>query len=294
MNWKLVWKYTGLILAATLLTGFLSGFIAGFYAGAGTPPLGLIILAVLANLIITAAAFAKLSLDQRELPNLHALAVLLLCALIPLPFNVVIWEQSLTEWAMGIIVLTATAAVGIGCGTLFRSRQSKSAAEVLRFVEIKDSGRRIKNDKIQICLSCGVKNRLSKAVLIGLKPVCGKCGGELRDLLYQPEFIEDSEYVDVDSISPQYERWKTNIYQPQPARAGRNYEPKQPVPNSPSVSAPYEEKAGDELWNELFSRLLRDREKAFRIVNFLKRKHPTRSERWCVEKAIEDLERDCW
>lgn len=164
--------------------------------------------------------------------------------------------------------------------------------EASRFVVVKDSGARVKTDKIQICLSCGVKNRLSKAVLIGVNPVCGKCGGALRDLIYPPEFVEDSEYIDVDSDMFQYESWKTNVYQPQTARSSETYERKPPAPNSPFVSAPYEEKADDELMNKLFTRLLHDREKAFRIVNFLRQKHPTRSERWCWEKAIDDIDLD--
>jgi hypothetical protein len=90
----------------------------------------------------------------------------------------------------------------------------------------------------------------------------------------------------------QYESWKTNVYQSHMSRAGETYETKQPEPNSSPVSAPYEEKADDELMNKLFIRLLHDHDKALRIVNFLKQKHPTRSERWCWEKAIEDIDRD--
>lgn len=292
MNWKLIWKYTGLIIAATLVVGFLFGLINGFYAGAGTPtPFGLVVFTGLANVTIITVGFAKLSIEQREHTILHALAVFLLCVLIPLPFNVGLLGQPLVEWAAANVVLLVTAAVGIGCGTFLRPRQLKSEAEERRFVVIKDNDARVKTGKIQICLPCGVKNRLSKAVLIGLKPVCGKCGGALQDIVYPSEFI-DSEYVDVDSTTFQYESWKTNIYEPQAARASETYEPKQPAPIPQDVSAPYEEKADDELMNKLFVRLLQDREKAFRIVNSLKQKHPTRSERWCWEKAIDDLDRD--
>lgn len=91
-----------------------------------------------------------------------------------------------------------------------------------------------------------------------------------------------------------YKSRETNIYKTQTAQAGESRESERLSDSPQKFSESDEEKASDELWKKLIVRLLGDREKAFRIVYSLKRKNPNRSERWCVEKVIEDLERDCW
>lgn len=302
MNWKLIWKYTGLILAATFAAGFLFGLINGFYVNAGTlSPFGLVIFAGLANILITTIAFAKLSLKQRERTILHAIAVLLLCAIIPLPLNVGLFGQPLVEWAAANVILLVTAAFGICCGTFLRPRELKPEANTPSYVvEIKDDKARIKTDKIQICLQCGVKNRLHKAVLIDLKPVCGKCRATLIQSNYSSSEpinykFDDSEYIDVDS-EIRYENPETNPHTSPPIPVNGVSDIKPLLAPTRSQQNIYlrddDEEPDDDLKNKLFNLVHQDREKAFRIVNSLRQKHSGRSNRWCWEKAVVDIERD--
>ncbi len=46
------------------------------------------------------------------------------------------------------------------------------------------------------------------------------------------------------------------------------------------------------LWNQLLTKVQGDVSIAERLINNLKMKHPGRSDRWYLEKAIFDLERD--
>lgn len=46
------------------------------------------------------------------------------------------------------------------------------------------------------------------------------------------------------------------------------------------------------LWNQLLLQLQFDTAAAERLINSLKQKHPGKSERWYIEKAIQDLDRD--
>lgn len=302
MNWKLIWKYTGLILAVTFAVGFLFGLINGFYVNVGTlSPFGLVIFTGLANIVITTIAFAKLSLKQRERTILHTMAVLLLCAIILLSLNVGLFGQPLVEWAAANVILLVTAAFGICCGTFLRPRELKPEANTPSYVvEIKDDKARIKTDKIQICLQCGVKNRLHKAVLIDLKPVCGKCRTTLKQSNYSSSEsinykFDDSEYVDVDS-EIRYENPETNPHTSPLIRENGVSKFKQPAASAAGQKNTYvrvdDEEPDDELKNKLFSLVHHDREKAFRIVNSLRQKHVGRSHRWCWEKAVEDIVRD--
>lgn len=291
MNWKLIWKYTALIIVATFLVGFFFGLIGNLYVKTGEQnPLSFVILTALANLAATAIIFAKLSLEQRERTIVHALAVLLLCWLIPLPLSVGLLGQPLAEWALAIIVLIPTAAVGVAAGISLRRREVKSdisaaprvdfTAAPQRVIEIKDSNIRISADAVWICARCGAKNRVRKAVMISLQPACGRCGGNLEEANYSPEIL-DSEYVDVDSAAPYYGSAETIFHIDPP-----HTPPLQPNPPALHIE---DEPADDELKDRLFSRLYGEKEKAFRIVNALKRKHSARSERWCWEKALDDL-----
>ncbi len=91
MNWKLIWKYVGLIFAATLLVGFFSGLIGNLFIKTGEQnQILFVILTALANLAVIAIAFAKLFLEQRDRAIIHALAVMALCWLISLPLNVIL------------------------------------------------------------------------------------------------------------------------------------------------------------------------------------------------------------
>ncbi len=102
----------------------------------------------------------------------------------------------------------------------------------------------------------------------------------MEEANYSTEVL-DSEYVDVGSAAPYYGSAGTNFH----------IDPPHTPPLQPNPPAPYieNEPADDELKDRLFSRLYGDKEKAFRIVNALKRKHSERSERWCWEKALDDL-----
>ena len=290
LNWKLIWKYVGLIFAAIFLVGFFSGLIGNLFIKTGEQnPIPFVIVTALANLAATAFFFARLSLEQRERTIVHALAVLLLCWLIPLPLSVGLLGQPLAEWALTIIVLIPTAAVGVASGISLRRREVKSDISAAprvdftaapRVIEIKDSHIRISADAVWICVRCGAKNRVRKAVMISLQPVCGRCGGDLEEANYSPEVL-DSEYVDVDSAAPYYGSAETNFHIDPP-----HTPPLQPNPPAPRIE---DEPADDELKGRLFSRLYGEKEKAFRTVNALKRKHSERSERWCWEKALDDL-----
>jgi len=164
-------------------------------------------------------------------------------------------------------------------------------------VEIKDSGIRVNADAIWICVRCAAKNRVRKAVMIGVQPVCGKCAGKLEEAFYSPK-MDDSEYVDVDSVASQYrfgETYFDNYQSPTSTGTTERQIVPQHSPQSQSFSpAPCreDEPADDKLKDKLFKLLYDDKEKAFRIVNALKRKHAERSEKWCWEKAVEDLIHD--
>ncbi len=309
MNWKLIWKYVGLIIAATFLVGFFFGLIGNFYIKTGEQnPIPFVIMTALANLAATAIIFAKLSLEQRERTIVHALAVLLFCWLISLPLNVGLLGQPLAQWASTIIVLIPTTAVGVAAGVFLRRPKKYSyvpAAFAPRVevsatpngVEIKDSGIRINAEAIWTCMRCAAKNRVRKAVMLGVQPVCGKCAGKLEEAFYSPK-MDDSEYVDVDSVASQYRFGETYFDNYQPLKSseatGRQIVPPYTLPLQPNSPAPQieDEPASDELKDRLFGLLYGDKEKAFRIVNALKRKHSERSEKWCWEKAVEDLIHD--
>lgn len=310
MNWKLIWKYTGLIIAATLLVGFFSGLIGNFFIKTGEQnPIPFVIVTALANLAATAFFFAKLSLEQRDRAIVHATAVLLLCWLIPLPLNVGLLGQPLAQWASTLIVLIPTTAVGVAAGVFLRRPKKYSyvpaavaprvnvSAPAPSGIEIKDSGIRVNADTIWICVRCAAENRVRKAVMIGVQPVCGKCRGKLEEAFYSPK-MDDSEYVDVDSVASQYRFAETYFENYQPPTSTETTERQIVPPYTPSLQpnspAPQieDEPASGELKDRLFGLLYGDKEKAFRIVNALKRKHSERSEKWCWEKAVEDLIHD--
>ncbi|MBK1990866.1 hypothetical protein A0J48_025725 [Sphaerospermopsis aphanizomenoides BCCUSP55] len=48
------------------------------------------------------------------------------------------------------------------------------------------------------------------------------------------------------------------------------------------------------LWHQLLVRLQFDISASERLVNSLRLKHPGKSDRWLIEKAIHDLDRDRW
>jgi len=309
LNWKLIWKYVGLIFAATLLVGFFSGLIGNLFIKTGEQnPIPFVIVTALANLAATAFFFARLSLEQRDRAIVHATAVLLLCWLISLPLNVGLLGQPLAQWASTIIVLIPTTALGVAAGVFLRRQKLKSSvtdafargvkvSAAPNGVEIKDSGIRINADTIWICVRCAAKNRVRKAVMIGVQPVCGRCRGKLEEAFYSPK-MDDSEYVDVDSVESQYRFGETYFdnYQPpiSTETTERQIVPPCTLPLQPNSPAPQieDEPASDELKARLFGLLYGDKEKAFRIVNALKRKHSERSEKWCWEKAVEDLIHD--
>jgi len=309
MNWKLLWKYTGLIFAATLLVGFFSGLIGNLFIKTGEQnQILFVILTALANLAVIAIAFAKLFLEQRDRAIIHALAVVALCWLISLPLNVILLGQPFAQWASTIIVLLPTAAVGVGAGVFLRRQKLKSSVPAAfaprvnvsaapNSVEIKDSGIRINAEAIWICVRCAAKNRVRKAVMIGVQPVCGKCAGKLEEAFYSPE-IYDTEYVDVDSAEAQYRFAETYFENYQPPPAAETSERPIILPHTPPLQPDFpaprveDEPADDKLKGELIALLYGDEEKAFRLVNGVKRRHSGRSEKWCWEKAVEDLIHD--
>ncbi len=310
MNWKLIWKYTGLIIAATFLVGFFFGLIGNFYIKTGEQnPIPFVIVTALANLAATAFFFARLSLEQRDRAIVHATAVLILCWLISLPLNVGLLGQPLAQWASTIIVLIPTAAVGVAAGVFLRRPKKYSyvpaavaprvnvSAAAPSGIEIKDSGIRVNTEAIWICAQCRAKNRVRKAVMIGVQPVCGKCAGKLEEAFYSPE-IYDTEYVDVDSAEAQYRFAETYFENYQPPTAAETSERPIILPHMPPLQPDFpaprveDEPADDKLKGELIALLYGDEEKAFRLVNGVKRRHSGRSEKWCWEKAVEDLIHD--
>ncbi len=307
MNWKLIWKYTGLIFAATLLVGFFSGLIGNLFIKTGEQnPIPFVIVTAFANLAATAFFFARLSLEQRDRAIIHALAVVLLCWLISLLLNVGLFGQPVAQWASTLIVILPTAAVGVTAGVFLRRRELKSDVSATPRVavftaprgrEVKDDRVRINAEAIWICAQCRAKNRVRKAVMIGVQPVCGKCAGKLEEAFYSPE-IYDTEYVDVDSAEAQYRFAETYFENYQPPTAAETSERPIILPHTPPLQPDFpaprveDEPADDKLKGELIALLYGDEEKAFRLVNGVKRRHSGRSEKWCWEKAVEDLIHD--
>ena len=133
--------------------------------------------------------------------------------------------------------------------------------------------------------------------MIGVQLVCGKCAGKLEEAFYSPK-MDDSEYVDVDSVASQYRFGETYFDNYQPPTAVETSERPIILPHTPPLQPDYpaprveDEPADDELKEKLFQLLYGDKEKALRLVKGVKRRHSGRSEKWCWEKAVEDLIHD--
>jgi uncharacterized membrane-anchored protein len=72
----------------------------------------------------------------------------------------------------------------------------------------------------------------------------------------------------------------------------RQWQSSRPAPKSRPTTKPRREKANPQLWNQLITMVQGDTAAATRLVKHEQARHPNQSEKWLVEKAIWQLERD--
>jgi type III secretory pathway component EscS len=165
MYWKMIARFTVLIFILTFLVAFSFSVVKGFLLSAGKDvPIWLYLGEFLAELLAIAVVFTLLANvygerilaysrskeketggDDSDAPGQisyasvqtrnswpiinHAIVIALFSWLCPLPINVIILNQPLSQWAFSIIPIMSMAIVGLLIGFALRMRRNRAAGQ---------------------------------------------------------------------------------------------------------------------------------------------------------------------
>ena len=126
MNWKRITIFTAILLLATFAASFPFGFIYGFLASIDKPvPTWL---SKVQNIVVPMTAvivFLFLAKKQESKPWLHALVVALFSWLVSFPINVLYFGQPVLSWAVAVVILFITLAIGTPIGNYLRNKSTE-------------------------------------------------------------------------------------------------------------------------------------------------------------------------
>jgi hypothetical protein len=121
MNWKKIVLYVLFLFLATMVAAFPFGFMIGFWQSSGEAipawiPYGPMICVPLAAILV----FARLAAVQYEKTYSHAGWVCVISWALSFLLNVILINQSVSEWFLGATVLAITAVMGVFIGKYFQ------------------------------------------------------------------------------------------------------------------------------------------------------------------------------